>query len=130
MNWFYIDTHERGVADLGFLDSKKSKVKKHDVKPGELMKIIEGNFKKDDIASASGIIVVRGPGSFSAIRAGVLIANLLSRTLGKPLYGITVPESTNLESVITEIESGKLEKLKYADPIYDSEPNITKSKKL
>ncbi len=130
MNLFYIDTHARGLASLGFLDEQKNTIKSFDIKPGALVGTIAHKFSKDKIASADGIVVVQGPGSFSAIRAGVLVANLLSRIFTKPLYGITVEESGSLASVIKKITSGKLKKLKYADPIYDSEPNITMSKKI
>jgi tRNA A37 threonylcarbamoyladenosine modification protein TsaB len=130
MNWFYIDTHERGLANLGFFNEQEITIKSFEIKPGSLVSTISKKFPKDKIASADGIVVVRGPGSFSAIRAGVLIANLISRIFEKPLYGITVEDSENLSNVLNKISSGQLKNLKYADPIYDSEPNITMPKKI
>jgi hypothetical protein len=130
MPLFYIDTHARGLVDLGFLDEQKNTIKSFNIKPGSLVGTIAHKFSKDKIASAEGIVVVQGPGSFSAIRAGVLVANLLSRIYAKPLYGITVEESGNLANILGLITSGKLKKLKYADPIYDREPNITLPKQI
>ncbi|MDF1496847.1 MAG: hypothetical protein P1P90_02190 [Patescibacteria group bacterium] len=130
MPLFYIDTHARALADLGFLSEQKNTIKSFEIKPGSLVGTIARKFPKDKITDADGIVVVQGPGSFSAIRAGVLVANLLSRIFAKPLYGITVEESGSLAEVVKKISSGNLKKLKYADPIYDAEPNITMSKKI
>lgn len=77
---------------------------------------------KDDL---SGICVVRGPGSFSAIRTGVLYANLLSRLLRLPLFSISAEEAADLRRVAKRLEYGALRSASYVAPVYDREPNIT-----
>lgn len=78
-----------------------------------------------EIAKLQGIALVYGPGSFSAIRGGVLIANLLSRLYHIPLYGFTKDEAMNLIDVRRRLISGSVESSEYISPLYDAEPNIT-----
>ncbi len=59
------------------------------------------------VKKIDGIIVVKGPGSFTAIRTGVLIANVLARILRVPLNGASAGMVL---------------------PEYISEPNITLKK--
>lgn len=130
MRWFFIDTHERGFACLGFVDDDKNSIKKYQVKPGALIEVLDKSFNKQHIADSDGIILVQGPGSFSAIRAGVLIGNMLARILNIPLYGINVQESNDPNNLPSKIKAKKIKALEYADPIYDSEPNITMPKTI
>ncbi len=130
MNWFFINTHERNLAVLGFLADNNNSIKKYKVKPGALMKVFNKNFTKQDIAKAEGIILVTGPGSFSAIRAGVLIGNLLARIYQKPLYAISNKDSCDLPRLISRIQKSKLAPTNYAEPVYDAKPNITKPKHI
>lgn len=46
---------------------------------------IEVNWKPSDL---DGVIVTRGPGSFTGIRIGISIAKVISTTLNIPLYSI------------------------------------------
>ncbi|MBD3281564.1 hypothetical protein GF391_02345 [Candidatus Uhrbacteria bacterium] len=128
MELFFIDTHERGFASLGFVSKNYSSIKTYEVKPGALMETLDKNFAKKNIAEAEGIILVQGPGSFSSIRAGVLIGNLLARVYQKPLYAVSVRESQSPSRLITRIQNAELASVKYADPVYDAEPNITMPK--
>jgi len=77
------------------------------------------------IQRADGICVVAGPGSFSAIRTGVLLANLLSRLFSKPLVGVTSDEAKDHHALREDLESGAFPSTAYVAPIYDAEPNIT-----
>lgn len=45
-----------------------------------------------ELADLEGIFVVSGPGSFSAIRVGVVTANTFAQNLGIPLYAVTTFE--------------------------------------
>lgn len=130
MTWFFIDTHERGFAGLGFVDEDQNSIKKHPVKPGALMEVLDKNYNKKDIANTDGIILVHGPGSFSAIRAGVLAGNLLARIYQKPLYAISAEEAKDLPKIINRLRANRLKPVKYADPVYDAKPNITLPKTI
>ncbi len=85
-------------------------------------------FKKKK--RVDGIIVVRGPGRFSAVRSAVLAGNLLSELLRVPAAGIIKKEG---ESTADLMEKGR-KALRGARrggniaPLYGSEPNISKSK--
>jgi len=78
----------------------------------------------------SGIIVVSGPGSFTAVRQGVVVANTLGYVLRIPVVSIRLNEFQSekelLEKSLERIEKGKVGE--FILPFYGQEPNITKSK--
>jgi tRNA threonylcarbamoyl adenosine modification protein YeaZ len=57
----------------------------------KLLASIDGLCKKAGIASSvfGGVVVVSGPGSFVAVRIGVVIANCLAQNLSIPLFNLT-----------------------------------------
>lgn len=71
--------------------------------------------------------MVAGPGSFSAIRTGVLYANLLARLLGKPLVGVRIDQdqTKTLAGICQVLKEKRVPEEAYVAPIYDAEPNIT-----
>lgn len=79
-----------------------------DVEPEGYLAAIASVVSPSDI---SGVTVVQGPGSATALRASLAIANTLAMTLGVPLYdasGVAHP---------------------YLDPLYANDPRITTSTK-
>jgi hypothetical protein len=74
---------------------------------------------------AKGICVVQGPGSFTAVRTGVLVANLLSRLTQKPLVAISVDGAQDLGMLAKMLSDGLLPVSSTVLPVYDAEPNIT-----
>ncbi len=130
MSWIYIDTRERGFAVLGMLSEHGSRRKRLPVPLGGLVAVLQKKFPHDDLHSALGIVVVSGPGPFSSIRTGVLAANLLSRILRKPLYAVSGIGEIDVNVILQNIIQGRLKPVKYAEPLYDAEPNITMSKKI
>lgn len=76
-----------------------------------------------------GIVVVKGPGSFSSLRIGAAVANTLAFSLGVPVKGILKGvDSAKFEKKIMKI----MEKLGeggvrsgFVVPEYGAEPNIT-----
>ena len=128
MRWFYLDTHARGEYEFGWI-GENIKVYNKTGRVGSLIAEISGKIKISSLQDCSGICVVQGPGSFSSIRGGVLVANLLSRILQKPIYGITVTESEDLNDISQKLLQNKLKPASYLNPIYDQEPNITIQKK-
>lgn len=82
------------------------------------------------------IFVVQGPGAFSALRIGLAVANALAYGLGAGIVGIELEddwknlvESERLNKIwqvgISQLKKIKNRKLKFIEPIYGREPNIT-----
>ncbi len=130
MSFIYIDARERGFVVLGLLDAESSKLKRLHVPLGGLVKVLQKYFTKSALESAQGIIVINGPGPFSSIRTGVLAANLLSRILRIPLYAVSGSGKIDISTLLRDVASGHIKPVKYAEPIYDAEPNITISKSI
>ncbi len=84
----------------------------------------KNKFKLLDIKK---IVVNRGPGSFTAVRLAIVLANTLSLALKIPLAGVYGLELKNKKEYL------ELSKLKFSKnfikPYYDRQPDITKSKK-
>lgn len=93
-------------------------------------KILKENKLK--IKDLKGVVVVKGPGAFTAARTGVVVGNTLGFTLGIPVVDVTAEEFKNDEELI-KIGFQKLKKAKIGKfilPFYGKEPNITKPKKF
>ncbi|OGF20770.1 hypothetical protein A2316_04155 [Candidatus Falkowbacteria bacterium RIFOXYB2_FULL_38_15] len=83
--------------------------------------------KKEDL---TGVVVVSGPGPFTSVRQGVVVANALARLLNIPIIGVRA-EEFNLDKKSVADYEAKLKKVKAGKivlPFYDREPNITKPK--
>ena len=95
---------------------------------------------KGGIKSLRGIIVVKGPGSFTALRIGLTTANVMAFTLDIPIVGVMDGEfdkivSEGMKKLRGSIEAphplkvlagqGRLNQPKYIMPEYGMEPNIT-----
>ncbi len=78
--------------------------------------------QKIGIEKLKGIIVVKGPGAFSAVRTGVIVANTLAYILNIKLAGITADNS--LEKMIN-YGIKELKSFKIVEPFYGKELNIT-----
>ena len=77
------------------------------------------------------IAVIKGPGPFSAVRSGVVVANALSYALNIPVVGVKKrSESYQLRDYINDIKKIKrMRQRQFVHPYYGMEPNITKPKK-
>ena len=88
----------------------------------DLLKELRTNLTK-----IKGIAVVAGPGSFSALRVGISLANTLGWTLNLPVLGVKLDEFGNFEE-LAEVAAKKIKKVKVGsivEPYYGKEPNIT-----
>jgi tRNA A37 threonylcarbamoyladenosine modification protein TsaB len=113
MAWLFLDTHENGRVRLTWLkDGKPVKSVEKEGRAAILLPLIAKDMARFKLA---GVGVVAGPGSFSAVRTGVLDANLIARLLKVPLLSFKVGEA--FDPTRTPVD--------YVAPIYDAEPNIT-----
>lgn len=75
------------------------------------------------------IVVVRGPGPFTAVRTGLVVANTLSWLWDIPVYGIVYEkllESADIEIITSQ---GLPRNQDLIRPWYGREPNITLPKR-
>ena len=82
---------------------------------------------KHTVHDIQEILVVCGPGSFTAVRTGLIIANTLGQLLTIPVEGI-VSEQELTERDIVRHHFGKKSLGVLVKPYYGKAPNITKAK--
>lgn len=90
-----------------------------------LIKESLNNWHKD-LSDVNGIAVVTGPGGFTALRIGVVTANVLAYALDIPVAGLNLDEFSNHQELITKAIA-KLKNTKSGGvvmPEYGREPNI------
>lgn len=131
-----IDTSNIEYFFLGLADSQslklQKKVKAHFEHEEKLLLNLDQLCQKANISpnSLQGIIVVDGPGSFSALRIGLAVANTIGWQLNIPVVGIHKNGFSSLEELY--IVGFNLLKKKTGFslvlPVYDKEPNINLKK--
>ncbi len=77
----------------------------------------EGKIK---IKNLKKIIVVKGPGNFTALRIGIVVANTLAYALKIPVHGVKLDELDGLLNL-----KFKSRKIEFVSPFYGKEPSIT-----
>ncbi|MFA6918551.1 MAG: tRNA (adenosine(37)-N6)-threonylcarbamoyltransferase complex dimerization subunit type 1 TsaB [Patescibacteria group bacterium] len=83
--------------------------------------------QKIKFSQLKGIGVVSGPGGFTSVRIGVVVANTLGYAWKVPVAGIRKDEFENNDDLISKllIKIKKVKKGSIVLPFYDREPNIT-----
>ncbi len=122
MAWLFVDTHAQGRFRYAWLEA--GKVLKHvekEERAAGLLPLVAKDLTRFKI---TGVCVVKGPGSFSAVRSGVLDANLIARLLHVPLVPMSVVQGADLETVAQSLLTAATT-VEYVAPEYDAEPNIT-----
>ena len=85
--------------------------------------VIEDSNQK--LAALTGVIVYKGPGSFTGLRIGIATMNTLSYSLNIPIVGTTTEEWVAIgKKALLDTRAGN-----YVLPLYGSAPTITKPKK-
>jgi len=84
---------------------------------------------KIQINKLNAVVVVRGPGSFTAVRTGLIIANTLGTLLHIPVSGVVAKNKLEEKEVI-RLSSIKTKVGITVKPWYGKSPNITKAKPL
>ena len=105
--------------------------KRYSLPLGEVLLEIINDFLKSakvNLKQLQAITVVIGPGSFSSLRIGVVVANTLAWALKIPVFGLKAGELKN-ERELFKIINNKLKNIrkrfKIVLPFYNQEPNIT-----
>ncbi|MDO8668840.1 MAG: tRNA (adenosine(37)-N6)-threonylcarbamoyltransferase complex dimerization subunit type 1 TsaB [Candidatus Buchananbacteria bacterium] len=94
-----------------------------------LLPLIKENLKNwhKEISDIKGIAAVTGPGGFTALRIGIVTANVLAYALNVPVVGLALDEFKSQEELV-EKALDKLSQAKPGDiimPAYGREPNIS-----
>lgn len=130
----FINTVVPGVISVLLFDGKKNKKLKRKGHSDQVLEAVASILEKNQVRLdwLKGIVVVSGPGSFTAVRQGVVIANTLGFALRIPIFGVRVDEfKSDAEFIkigITGLEKTKVGKMVL--PFYGKEPNITRPKEL
>lgn len=125
--FLFIDTRVRDNAVFGWLDDESAhKIWKVPTGASGLISSLSARISPKDAQSAKGVCVVSGPGSFSSIRTGTLVANLMSRIFDLPLYELKA-EDIDVDTIDVKKITSRRSK-KYVAPIYDRPPNVTAPK--
>ncbi|MBU2236272.1 tRNA (adenosine(37)-N6)-threonylcarbamoyltransferase complex dimerization subunit type 1 TsaB [Patescibacteria group bacterium] len=87
--------------------------------------------RKVETKELEGVVVVTGPGPFTSLRIGVVVANTLGYALNIKIAGI---KSTEFNSDDMLVKKGKAlladaKNFQIVEPFYGKAPNITKPKK-
>jgi len=83
----------------------------------------ENDIKLTDL---DGLSVVSGPGSFSALRIGLAVANTIAWSLQKKIAGFRRDEFKDYQELLIKGEKAmaKIKEFKLVLPEYGAEPNI------
>lgn len=92
----------------------------------ELLQRVDDLFKegKTRARDLAGIIVVVGPGSFTALRAACVIANTMAYVEKLPLYGFKRSEYDELADLLKKTRTKKQKS--YLEPFYGKAPKISR----
>lgn len=110
---------EVGIAHIAWQAHRELSVTIHD----KIRQLLDTDQK--GWADIEGIVVFKGPGSFTGLRIGISLANALAYGLRIPVVG--KGGKTWAEKGINALLTGKNDK--QVSPHYGAEPHITKPRK-
>jgi tRNA A37 threonylcarbamoyladenosine modification protein TsaB len=126
MGWLGIDTRTNGHSVVSWVEGEQIETIHVEGKAAQALPVL-ARLVEDRKEKVEGILVASGPGTFSAIRTGVLYANLCARLWKVPLIELTEEEAmlSQYPQIIQSYRAGARGASAYVSPIYDREPNIT-----
>lgn len=129
--YLFINTTNNEQIDLGIIEQGKGFIVRENIPAkfeqeekllASLHEVLQKQgAEKDDI---KGIIALTGPGSFSALRIGLSVANTLAWSLNIPILGLTNKEwhEEKIETYINQLQ--EVDTFKPIMPHYGKGPNI------
>lgn len=124
-----VSPHDLSYAVFGLFSEEKLQLeRKIDTTPEALLENLLAFIKEENIVleDLQGMIVITGPGSFTALRAGLAVINTFAFTKEIPLVTVPNPEGKELEDLLSGVNLSETQT--FATPYYGREPNITKPK--
>lgn len=125
--YLFLATHTTYGFSLASFDGKKwrSKVMQKKYKQSELLLPTIQRFI--NLSKLEGISVVTGPGSFSGLRLGIMLANTIGWVKHLPIVGLELKTEESWETwskrALVKLKKAKPGRL--VAPRYGREPNIT-----
>ena len=130
-NWVLAIRTEGSKAELHLLDKDGSAEDSEIWQAGRELSVqilvkIQGLLKRNkvDFKNLAGIIVFKGPGSFTSLRIGISVANAMAYSLNIPIVGTSGNDWLRQSAKLSRAKLGK-----FVVPAYGAEPNITKPKR-
>ncbi|MCC7356900.1 hypothetical protein IT408_00100 [Candidatus Uhrbacteria bacterium] len=124
MTWLYINSAQPDASDVGIITNATRRITRVTGRSHKILNTIS-RLKEVKHKKLNGVCVVSGPGSFTSIRTGVLIANVLARLEKIPLVGLHLDQVKDLAEVANGLQNNAFPYRAYVKPEYDTEPNIT-----
>lgn len=131
--YLFISPHDLAYAVFGLVQevngvAEGEKIKKVETRPEQILEHLLQYLQEVSIdpCDLEGVIVVTGPGSFTALRAGVSVVNTFAFVHEKPLISVPNKELKDISELLKEVDFTKLNT--FVTPFYGREPNITKPK--
>lgn len=127
----YLRGQDIRKLSIGLLENNKFvRLEEFRVSPELFLSQLKKTFDNWDVDldSFNGIVLVNGPGSFTATRVSIAIANTLAFSHELPVFSIENPKYLDDKTLIDSVDlSGVLSK-SYATVVYDRPAGITKQK--
>lgn len=115
---------------LGSIASDRSRFivspQTHDVSPEKWLGIID-EFLSSNLSACTGIVLVLGPGSATALRTSLVLANAIAFTRSLPMFGFELPLDADDRMALILLHEAR--SLPIARPIYSASAHITPQKK-
>lgn len=129
---FYICAQDIGQLSLGLSDDTHTFIEEtFFISPELYLKTMDSFFKKYQVAfhQIKRIVVVPGPGSFTASRVSVTIANTIAFAKRIPVVSVPNPNKYSLQGLFDRLKNETVQESAFALPLYDRPPMITQAKK-
>jgi hypothetical protein len=124
--WVFIDARLPGVFRIGCLvEGGKHRVETIEARSHEILPAVVRRIGRKRLEACDGVCVVEGPGSFTTVRTGVLLGNLLARLFQKSLVGVSSLDAEDVDRLFEMLSHKRLGATRLVLPVYDAEPNIT-----
>ncbi len=130
--YLFINTTEPKKQEAALIDKRgeiaaRKEIKMESRRSNKLLPLVHDilrskRVKKSDLL---GVLVVEGPGPFSAVRSGVVVANTFAYALGIPVKGLPFSSRYDFGRVLKNLNQ---KKSIIVLPVYGKEPNITVAK--